>query len=222
MLNLLTTTPQRRIGEWMYRSALSWPWKQMKVSGQSHAAAILPQGKSPSTGTQRILGWVTPRTGLDDVLPPAKDLELRPLARPVRSQSVFLQDSKKTTKIARWHNRRRVRSKSGLKRCQSEVLIHWAVGSETDHCHCPTRNYAIRNRRLSTTRTYGHCVPLFKRKWDVYTFVFLWPWMVTSQRSNKHHIICQHRHCPYRWTLTEANNTSRVKARYSVRWTQKT
>jgi hypothetical protein len=59
----------------------------MEVSGQLHAPTALPPRKeSPE-------GWVGPRAGLDDVeerkfliLP---GLELRPLARPTRSQSLY-------------------------------------------------------------------------------------------------------------------------------------
>jgi hypothetical protein len=40
----------------MYRS---------EVSGQLHAPAALPPGKSP--GTHFIGGWVDPRAGLDDM-----------------------------------------------------------------------------------------------------------------------------------------------------------
>jgi hypothetical protein len=35
------------------------------VSGQLHASAALPPGKSP--GTHFIGGWVDPRAGLDDM-----------------------------------------------------------------------------------------------------------------------------------------------------------
>jgi hypothetical protein len=61
------------------------------VSGHLHAPATLPPGKSP--GTHWIGDWVGPRTGLDDVenrkfltLP---GLELRPLCRPARRQSLY-------------------------------------------------------------------------------------------------------------------------------------
>jgi hypothetical protein len=61
------------------------------VSGQFHAPAALPLGKEP--GTHWIRGWVDPRAGLDDVekrkfltLP---GLELRPLCRAARSQSLY-------------------------------------------------------------------------------------------------------------------------------------
>jgi hypothetical protein len=63
----------------------------MEVSGQLHAPAALPPGER-APGTHSIGGWVGPTTGLDDVekrkflLP--LGLELRPLGRPVRSQSL--------------------------------------------------------------------------------------------------------------------------------------
>jgi hypothetical protein len=62
------------------------------VSGQLHAPAALPPGKEPPVPIG-IGGWVDPTTGLDDVekrifliLP---GLELRPLRRPARSQSLY-------------------------------------------------------------------------------------------------------------------------------------
>jgi hypothetical protein len=61
------------------------------VSGQLHAPTALTREEAP--GTHRIGGWVNPRVGLDDVekgkfliLP---GLELRPLGRPARSQSLY-------------------------------------------------------------------------------------------------------------------------------------
>jgi hypothetical protein len=81
----------RRMGEWMNRSTISWPRHKLEVSGQLHAPAALPPGKTP--GTHWIGGWVGHRVGLDDVemrkfliLP---GLELRSLARPGSSQSLY-------------------------------------------------------------------------------------------------------------------------------------
>jgi hypothetical protein len=51
--------------EWMYRSTFSWPRHKLEVSGQLHAPAALPPGKSP--GTHFICGWVDPGAGLDDM-----------------------------------------------------------------------------------------------------------------------------------------------------------
>jgi hypothetical protein len=75
----------------MDRSTLSWP-QHWGVSDQLHAPAALPPGER-APGTQWIGGWVDPRASLDDVekrkfltLP---GLELRPLDRPARSQSLY-------------------------------------------------------------------------------------------------------------------------------------
>jgi hypothetical protein len=58
------------------------------VSGQIHAP-----GKEPPADTHWLEGWVSPRVGLDDVekrkLLPLLGLELRPLHRPARSQSLY-------------------------------------------------------------------------------------------------------------------------------------
>jgi hypothetical protein len=63
----------------------------MEVSGQFTPRSFYPRGKSP--GTHWIGGWVEPRAGLDDMekrkfltLP---GLELRPLSRPARRQSLY-------------------------------------------------------------------------------------------------------------------------------------
>jgi hypothetical protein len=62
----------------------------MEVSGQLHAPAALPPGKS--SGTHFIGGWVDPRASLEDLekrkfftLP---GIELRTIGRPARSQSL--------------------------------------------------------------------------------------------------------------------------------------
>jgi hypothetical protein len=47
MLNQLSITPWRRMEEWMHRSTFSWPRHYLEVSGQLHAPAALPPGKSP-------------------------------------------------------------------------------------------------------------------------------------------------------------------------------
>jgi hypothetical protein len=65
----------------------------MQVSSQLHAPVALPPRKvPPPPGTHWIGGWVDPRASLDDVqkrkfltLP---RLELRPLSRPGRGQSL--------------------------------------------------------------------------------------------------------------------------------------
>jgi hypothetical protein len=64
----------------------------MEVSGQLHTPAALPPEERAS-GTLWIGGGVDPRAGLDDLekrkfltLP---GLELRPLGRPARSQSLY-------------------------------------------------------------------------------------------------------------------------------------
>jgi hypothetical protein len=48
VLNELSTTPWRRIGEWMYRSTFSWPRHKLEASGQLHSpAALTPEKESP-------------------------------------------------------------------------------------------------------------------------------------------------------------------------------
>jgi hypothetical protein len=64
----------------------------MKVSGKLHAPLDLPPGKEPPD-TQWIGGWVGLRAGLDDVekrkFLTLSGLELRPLGRSARSQSLY-------------------------------------------------------------------------------------------------------------------------------------
>jgi hypothetical protein len=61
------------------------------MSGQFHHPTALPWERAP--GTHWIGGWVGPRAGLDVVekkkLLTLPGLELRPLGRPVRSQSLY-------------------------------------------------------------------------------------------------------------------------------------
>jgi hypothetical protein len=92
MLNLLSTIPWRRMGEWIYRSTFldlstSWRWVLSFTS-----RPLCPRGESPSSRYSLDRVWVDPRAGLGHVkrrkfltLP---GLELRPLGRPTRSQSL--------------------------------------------------------------------------------------------------------------------------------------
>jgi hypothetical protein len=63
------------------------------VCGQIRAPAAIPPGKEPPPPTHWIGGWVDPRDGLNDaekrkfLTPPG--LELRPLGRSARSQSLY-------------------------------------------------------------------------------------------------------------------------------------
>jgi hypothetical protein len=68
------------MGEWMYRP-------ELEVSGNPHAPAALPHW---------IGGWVDSGAGLDDMEKLKKfftlpGLELRPLGRPARSQTLYRQ-----------------------------------------------------------------------------------------------------------------------------------
>jgi hypothetical protein len=51
------------MGEWMYRSTFSWPRQKLEVSGQLHAPAALPPGKSPRYQFYRRLGGPQSRSG---------------------------------------------------------------------------------------------------------------------------------------------------------------
>jgi hypothetical protein len=81
----------KAFGEWMYRSTFSWPRHLLEVSGQLHASAALPRERAPNIHC--IGGWVDYRAGLEDeekrkflILP---GLDLRPLGRPARNQSLY-------------------------------------------------------------------------------------------------------------------------------------
>jgi hypothetical protein len=80
----------------MYRPAFSLPLHYLEVSGEFHVPAALPPGERASF-THLIGGWVCPTAGLDDTekwkfltLP---GLELRPLNRPARTQSLWMYNS---------------------------------------------------------------------------------------------------------------------------------
>jgi hypothetical protein len=83
--------PWRCMREWMYRSRFldlgtSWRWV---VSFMPRP--LYPQEKAP--GTHWIGGWVKPRAGLDEMekrkFLTLLGLELRPLGRPARSESLY-------------------------------------------------------------------------------------------------------------------------------------
>jgi hypothetical protein len=92
VLNKLSTTPWRRMGEWMYRSTFSWPRHLLEVSDQLHARAALPPGKEPPVSIGYEVGW-TPEpvwtTWRRENSWPYRNSELRPLGRPTRSQSLY-------------------------------------------------------------------------------------------------------------------------------------
>jgi hypothetical protein len=92
------------MGEWMYRSTLSW-LRHLLLSGQFTPLPLYPRRKSPPC-PHCIGGWIDPRTGLDDlekrkflILP---GLELRPLGRPARSQSLYRLRYHGSLKTGRW------------------------------------------------------------------------------------------------------------------------
>jgi hypothetical protein len=87
VLNELSTTPWRRLGEWIYRSRFSdlgSSWRWVLVSRPGH---FIPGEKAP--GTHRIGGWVESIAGLEDVekrkFLTLLALDIRPPGRPARS-----------------------------------------------------------------------------------------------------------------------------------------
>jgi hypothetical protein len=76
------------------------------MGGQIHAPSALP------LGTHRIGGWVDPRGGLDDVekriFLTLQGLELQPLGRPARSQSLYwlrYPGSRQVIKVWLWNSK---------------------------------------------------------------------------------------------------------------------
>jgi hypothetical protein len=51
------------MGEWIYGSKFSWPRQQFGVSGQFHAPAVLPRGKSPRYPLYRRVDGPQSRSG---------------------------------------------------------------------------------------------------------------------------------------------------------------
>jgi hypothetical protein len=80
------------MGERIYKSTYSWPRDYLEVSSQLHVPICLAPGKEPP-GTHCIGGWVGPTAGLDVVEKrkslPLQGLELQPLGRPARGQSLY-------------------------------------------------------------------------------------------------------------------------------------
>jgi hypothetical protein len=101
------------MGKWMYRSTCSWPRHNLEANSQLHTPATLPPGEKALT-THCIGGWAGPRTGLDNVkkrkILPLKGLELRPLGRPARNQSLYR--VRETKSLGRWTRHRDFLTKS--------------------------------------------------------------------------------------------------------------
>jgi hypothetical protein len=77
-------------GEWMYRSAFSWPRHYLEGSGQFHAPTALPQGKKPPVPIGYEVAW-TPEairtTGRSENSYPHQDLNSDPsVVQPVASR----------------------------------------------------------------------------------------------------------------------------------------
>jgi hypothetical protein len=89
--NELSTTPWRRMGEWMYIHIF---FTSALVGGKwsaSRPGRFTPGEIAPSTHWRG--GWVDPSAGLNDVekrkFSTVPGLELRPFRRPARSQSLY-------------------------------------------------------------------------------------------------------------------------------------
>jgi hypothetical protein len=91
VLNELSTTPLRRMGDWMHTSTFSWPRHWLELSGQLHAQVAFTPGKR-SSGAHSIGNWLDAIAGVDDLekrkLLVLLEFELRPLGLPARSQSL--------------------------------------------------------------------------------------------------------------------------------------
>jgi hypothetical protein len=103
------------MGEWMYRSIFSWLRHKLEVSGKLHAPPALPPRKSPRYSMYRRLGGPRDRSGWLEkwILLLLSRLELRPLGRPVHSQSLY-----------------RLRYRSSL---IEVVSLHMSQGTEKSH-----------------------------------------------------------------------------------------
>jgi hypothetical protein len=76
----------------MYRSTFSWPRHWLKVCGQLHAPAALPQGKSPRYSFYKRLGGPQSRSGRYGevkIVYPTGTRTPAPPGRPARSQSLY-------------------------------------------------------------------------------------------------------------------------------------
>jgi hypothetical protein len=180
--------PWRRMGEWMYRSTFSWPRHYLEMSSNLHAPVALPRGKkSPDTGTHYIVGWVGPRTGLDDEQKrscPYRDSNSEPIDRPACSQSIFLTD---------WRElRKRPVSTMDIELDGSLVLRMWvrhvmgcvnSLGSRHRNwpLSLPESQLCLPKLLIKYNRTHRHCVPLFNGERDLYPFLFF------ADRERLHH-----------------------------------
>jgi hypothetical protein len=79
VFNWLINTPWRRVWEWMYRAKFSWPRHWLRVSYHLLAQAALPPGERAPDNVEKRKFLTLLGLGL----------ELRPLCRPARSQSLY-------------------------------------------------------------------------------------------------------------------------------------
>jgi hypothetical protein len=143
---------RRRMGEWMYRFFTS-----SLVGGEWSASRLgrfTPGDRAP--GTHWIGGWVGPRRGLDDVerrrilhLPRP---ELRPLGRPVRSQSLYRlrylgDELERTCEETVWPNRDTTPVMMMLKRITKDLIQDSLCpdrDSKWSHCQYKSRALPLR------------------------------------------------------------------------------
>jgi hypothetical protein len=95
------------MGEWMYRYKFSWPRHLLGEWSASRPCLFNPWGKA--RGTHWMGGWVGLRAGLDDMEKrkffTLTGLELRPLGRSARSQSLYrLRYPGSCNLVVRWQN----------------------------------------------------------------------------------------------------------------------
>jgi hypothetical protein len=80
------------MGEWIYKIHIFMTSALIECEWSTSRPGRFNLGER-ALGTHRIGGWVSPRAGLDDVekrkIFTLQGLELRPLRRPARSQSLY-------------------------------------------------------------------------------------------------------------------------------------
>jgi hypothetical protein len=86
----LSTAPWRRMWEWMYRCTYSWPRSSWRWVASFTRRPFYPGEEAHG---KYWIGWLSPKTGLDDVerreIWPLSGLELRSFGRPARSLSLY-------------------------------------------------------------------------------------------------------------------------------------
>jgi hypothetical protein len=160
MLNELSTTPWRRMGERIYRSTFVLSSAVAVGEWSASRPGLFTTGER-APGTHWIGGWVDPRTGPDDLEKrkfwPYRDSNTRPLSRPARSQSLY-----------------RLRYPASVTLCSIKLInfkslkVSKSITIYFDQCDNHQVLQILEKKLLSSVVAYAHACLCW---WDVFSLV---------------------------------------------------